>query len=249
MWCIVFWTSPHPSSGAYDCARSLWFYLWREVAGALLAVVCQTTEWDVFVCIPSYMCLIAVVCCLLLEHLLSLVLEGLLLCLQEPTIGHLLGPYDWLITLGFGASQSTAIWLIDYTWVWGLTIHGHKIDWLHLGMGPHSPRPYDWLITLGYGASQSTAIWLITLGYGASQSTAIWLIDYTWVWGLTVHGHMIDWLHLGLGPHSPWPYDWLITLGYGASQSTAIWLIDYTWVWDLTVNGRISKVLTEDPIV
>ena len=29
----------HPSSGAYNCARSLWFYRWREAAGALLVVV------------------------------------------------------------------------------------------------------------------------------------------------------------------------------------------------------------------
>ena len=33
--------SPRPSSGAYNCTRSLWFYRWREAAGALLVVVCQ----------------------------------------------------------------------------------------------------------------------------------------------------------------------------------------------------------------
>ena len=34
--------SSRPSSGAYNCTRSLWFYRWREAAGALLVVVCQT---------------------------------------------------------------------------------------------------------------------------------------------------------------------------------------------------------------
>jgi len=42
MWLNMFWASPRPSSGAYNCTRSLWFYRWREGAGALLAVV-ETT--------------------------------------------------------------------------------------------------------------------------------------------------------------------------------------------------------------
>jgi hypothetical protein len=41
VWLSIFRASPRPSSGAYDCARSLWFYRWREVAGALLVVVWQ----------------------------------------------------------------------------------------------------------------------------------------------------------------------------------------------------------------
>jgi hypothetical protein len=32
----MFRASPRPSSGAYNCTRSLWFYRWREAAGALL---------------------------------------------------------------------------------------------------------------------------------------------------------------------------------------------------------------------
>jgi len=43
VWLNMFWASPRPSSGAYNCTRSLWFYRWREVAGAFLVVVCQTT--------------------------------------------------------------------------------------------------------------------------------------------------------------------------------------------------------------
>jgi hypothetical protein len=43
VWLNMFRASPRPSSGAYNCTRSLWFYCWREVAGALLVVVCQTT--------------------------------------------------------------------------------------------------------------------------------------------------------------------------------------------------------------
>ena len=34
---------PRPSSGAYNCTRSLWFNRCRAAAGALLVVVCQTT--------------------------------------------------------------------------------------------------------------------------------------------------------------------------------------------------------------
>jgi len=32
-----------PSSGAYNCTRSLWFYRWSVAVEALLVVVCQTT--------------------------------------------------------------------------------------------------------------------------------------------------------------------------------------------------------------
>ena len=35
----MFRASPRPSSGAYNCTRSLWFYLWKEMAGALLVMV------------------------------------------------------------------------------------------------------------------------------------------------------------------------------------------------------------------
>jgi len=34
VWLIVFRASPRPSSGAYNCTRSLRFYCWREAAGA-----------------------------------------------------------------------------------------------------------------------------------------------------------------------------------------------------------------------
>jgi len=43
VWLNMFRVSPRPSSGAYNCTSSLWFYRWREAAGALLVVVCQTT--------------------------------------------------------------------------------------------------------------------------------------------------------------------------------------------------------------
>jgi len=33
--------APRPSSGAYNCIRSLWFYRWRAAVGALLVVVWQ----------------------------------------------------------------------------------------------------------------------------------------------------------------------------------------------------------------
>jgi len=39
MWLNLFRVSPRPSSGAYNCTRRLWFYLWKEMAGALLVVV------------------------------------------------------------------------------------------------------------------------------------------------------------------------------------------------------------------
>ena len=34
-WLDMFRASPRPSSGAYNCTRSFWFYHWREAAGAL----------------------------------------------------------------------------------------------------------------------------------------------------------------------------------------------------------------------
>jgi len=43
VWLSMFWASPRPSSGAYNCTRSLWFNRWRLAAGALLVVVWQTT--------------------------------------------------------------------------------------------------------------------------------------------------------------------------------------------------------------
>jgi hypothetical protein len=39
MWLNMLRASPRPSSGAYSCTRSLWFYLWKETAGSLLVVV------------------------------------------------------------------------------------------------------------------------------------------------------------------------------------------------------------------
>jgi len=35
VWLNMFRESPRPSSGAYNCTSSLWFYRWREGAGAL----------------------------------------------------------------------------------------------------------------------------------------------------------------------------------------------------------------------
>jgi hypothetical protein len=43
VWLNIFRVSPRPSSGAYNCIRSLWFYRWSVVVGALLVVVWQTT--------------------------------------------------------------------------------------------------------------------------------------------------------------------------------------------------------------
>jgi len=39
MWLNMFRASPRSSSGAYNCTRSLWSYLWKETAGTLLVVV------------------------------------------------------------------------------------------------------------------------------------------------------------------------------------------------------------------
>jgi len=43
VWLQMFRASPRPSSGAYNCTRSLWFNRWSTAAGALLVVVCQIT--------------------------------------------------------------------------------------------------------------------------------------------------------------------------------------------------------------
>ena len=38
VWLNMFRAPPRPSSGAYNCTRSLWFYRWKVAVGALLAV-------------------------------------------------------------------------------------------------------------------------------------------------------------------------------------------------------------------
>jgi hypothetical protein len=43
VWLNMFRASPRPSSGAYNCISSLWFYRWSVVVAVLLVVVCQTT--------------------------------------------------------------------------------------------------------------------------------------------------------------------------------------------------------------
>jgi hypothetical protein len=48
MWLNMFRVSSRPSSGGYNCTRSLWFYRWEEVAGALLVVGWPViTGWSV----------------------------------------------------------------------------------------------------------------------------------------------------------------------------------------------------------
>ena len=44
VWLNMFWAPLRPSSGAYNCNRSLWFYRWRVAVGALLVVVWQVTN-------------------------------------------------------------------------------------------------------------------------------------------------------------------------------------------------------------
>jgi hypothetical protein len=41
VWLNMFRVPLRPSSGAYNCTRSLWFYRWRMAVGALLVVVWQ----------------------------------------------------------------------------------------------------------------------------------------------------------------------------------------------------------------
>jgi len=43
VWLNMFRVPLRPSSGTYNCTRSLWFYRWSVVVGALLVVVWQTT--------------------------------------------------------------------------------------------------------------------------------------------------------------------------------------------------------------
>jgi len=40
----MFRAPPRPSSGAYNCINSVWFYLWSIAIAALLVVVCQTND-------------------------------------------------------------------------------------------------------------------------------------------------------------------------------------------------------------
>jgi len=44
VWLYMFRALLRQSSGAYNCTRSLWFYRWSVVVGALLVVVWQTTS-------------------------------------------------------------------------------------------------------------------------------------------------------------------------------------------------------------
>ena len=44
VWLNMFRASLRPSSGAYNCTRSLWFYRWRVAVRALLVVVWQVTS-------------------------------------------------------------------------------------------------------------------------------------------------------------------------------------------------------------
>ena len=39
VWLNMFWAPLRPSSGAYNCISSLWFYRWSVVVAALLVVV------------------------------------------------------------------------------------------------------------------------------------------------------------------------------------------------------------------
>jgi len=41
VWLNMFLAPLHPSSGAYNCTRSLWFFCWSIMVGALLVVVSQ----------------------------------------------------------------------------------------------------------------------------------------------------------------------------------------------------------------
>jgi hypothetical protein len=43
VWLNMFHAPLRPSSGAYKCTKSLWFYRWRVAVEALLVVVWQTT--------------------------------------------------------------------------------------------------------------------------------------------------------------------------------------------------------------
>jgi hypothetical protein len=43
----MFWAPPRPSSGAYNCINSLWFYRWSVAVAALLVVVWQVWQNEV----------------------------------------------------------------------------------------------------------------------------------------------------------------------------------------------------------
>ena len=43
VWLNMFRAPLRPSSGAYNCTRSLWYYRWSVAVGTLLVAVCQTT--------------------------------------------------------------------------------------------------------------------------------------------------------------------------------------------------------------
>jgi len=44
VWLNMFWAPLRPSSGAYNCARRLWFYRWSVAVGALLVVETTTNS-------------------------------------------------------------------------------------------------------------------------------------------------------------------------------------------------------------
>ena len=46
VWCNMFRAPPRPSSGAYNCTSSLWFYRWRVTVIVLLVVVWQVPDHD-----------------------------------------------------------------------------------------------------------------------------------------------------------------------------------------------------------
>ena len=56
VWLNMFREPLRPSSGAYNCTRSLWFYRWRVAVGALLVVVCQTTTNNAATKTGGFMC-------------------------------------------------------------------------------------------------------------------------------------------------------------------------------------------------
>ena len=47
VWLNMFREPLRPSSGAYNCTKSLWFYRWSVAVGALLVVAWQTTANNV----------------------------------------------------------------------------------------------------------------------------------------------------------------------------------------------------------
>ena len=64
VWLNMFRASLRPSSGAYRCTRSLWFYRWSVVVGALLVVVWLSLSFCRSVIISYTDCLIAGAHCL-----------------------------------------------------------------------------------------------------------------------------------------------------------------------------------------